>query len=433
MYASAIQTNVSDFDIVNDNVLDEKTKNMNDDAFSDFKWNVLQQMKEDLTNIADINIKKKMQSSSKSKKNSSSKSKKDNGSIRKKINIEDDNILDTVQQNNDNDVSIALKNECNITNENADKCYFCLSEDLINSNNGLVSCTNCGTICRHVISHAAEWRFYGNDDNKSSDPTRCGSTINELLPQSSMGSMISMNTRGGESFEMRRIRECHGWGAMPYRERSLYNVFTTIQLNAINHGIAPCIIEDAKRIFKKIYESKISRGDNRQGLIASTISTACKARGVPRSPKEIADMFNLEVKKTTKGCKKSDRILELASKNEGGTTCTTTISKPRDFISRFCSKLNISEQILTLCNHILDKTIEYDLASDNAPPSIAAGTIYLACVILNIQITKKEISQACKISEVTISKCFKKLNEYKTHIIPEEYLSDNSDSENDDN
>ena len=443
----------------------EKDK-INNNTLDDFKWDILEQMKIDLTNIAmdnstnynttigdttikyttleekndskkndskKNNNKKNNNKKNNNKKNNNKKNNNDtinNNKSKNKSKKIDTNIIDCITNDSDSDIEIdtIISNDNNIINENANKCIYCSCDELMNDDNGLVICTECGTICRHFISTTPEWRFYGNDDNKTSDPTRCGSTINELLPQSSVGSMISANSRYGESYSLRQIRERHCWNAMPYKERCLYNVFNSIQLNAGNNGISPCIIEDAKRIFKQLYEANISRGKNREGLIASTISTACKARGVPRSPKEIADIFNLEVKKTTKGCKKSDRILELASKNEGGTTCTTTISQPKDFIKRFCSKLGASQQILNLCDFILNKTDEYGLASDNAPPSIAAGTIYMACVVLDVQITKKEIAKACKISEVTISKCFKKLNEYKQHVIPEEYLN-NSDSE----
>ena len=37
-------------------------------------------------------------------------------------------------------------------------------------------------------------------------------------------------------------------------------------------------------------------------------------------------------------------------------------------------------------------------------------------------ITKKEISQTCQISEVTISKCYKNLHLYQEHILPKEIL-----------
>ena len=91
---------------------------------------------------------------------------------------------------------------------------------------------------------------------------------------------------------------------MPYRERALYNVFESIQIRAVNNGIPLCIIEEAKNLYKKISEIQINRGSNRHGIIASCIYKACILQGCPRSAKEIAHIFKLNIKHMTKGCKK---------------------------------------------------------------------------------------------------------------------------------
>jgi transcription initiation factor TFIIB len=40
------------------------------------------------------------------------------------------------------------------------------------------------------LDYSPEWRFYGADDKKGSDPTRCGNPINPLLQESSFGCKI---------------------------------------------------------------------------------------------------------------------------------------------------------------------------------------------------------------------------------------------------
>ena len=63
-----------------------------------------------------------------------------------------------------------------------DLCIHCKSEDL-QLDNGHIICKTCGTINNTSIDCNAEWRYYGNDDSKFSDPTRCGLPTNSLLPQ----------------------------------------------------------------------------------------------------------------------------------------------------------------------------------------------------------------------------------------------------------
>ena len=56
---------------------------------------------------------------------------------------------------------------------------------------GLLVCENCSAINGNIIEYGQEWRYYGPNDNKTSDQTRCGITTNSLLPNSSLGSVIS--------------------------------------------------------------------------------------------------------------------------------------------------------------------------------------------------------------------------------------------------
>ena len=62
---------------------------------------------------------------------------------------------------------------------------------------------------------------------------------------------------------------------------------------------------------------------------------------------------------------------------------------------------------------------EYDIVDENTPPSVAAGSIFLVITLCKLNIPKKSVSTACKISEVTISKCFKKLSQYSKKLIPD--------------
>ena len=297
--------------------------------------------------------------------------------------------------------------------ETSENCVICKSSEII-INNGQLICKECGNINYEIIDTNPEWRYYGSDDSKFSDPTRVGLPTNDLLPQSSLGSTISF--RYGESYEMKKIRNYHLWNAMPYKERSLYNVFDNIQIRAINNGIPLCIIEEAKILYKQISDVRIHRGSNRNGIIASCIYKACRLQGCPRSAKEIAEMFQLNISHMTKGCKKFDEIINMnVCKNSN---MSNNVTKSSDFVQRFCSKLNIGNNVCQICSYVCEKAEQFNLVSKCIPPSIAAGSIFLVCSLLKINITKKEISKTCQISEVTISKCYKNLYNYHQHILP---------------
>jgi transcription initiation factor TFIIB len=301
-------------------------------------------------------------------------------------------------------MATAFANKC-------DNCGGILSLDMCWIDEGDCVCPHCHTMQSRLIDMNAEWRYYGYDDNKNCNPTRVGTPTSIFIPKSSMGTVIGMENVRKNGYEFQRIRRYQMFQSMPYKERSLLHVMDSLNVNASNNGIPSSIIEDAKMMYKKISERKISRGDNRNGLIASSIYMSCKTNNVPRSAKEIAKMFNLNITTMTKGCKKFHDIMKM----------TTNSSNPDDFIYRFCSKLK-RHDITPLCQYVIKKAEEYSVVSENAPPSIAAGCIYLCSVCCGLDITKKDIAKACEISEVTINKCYKKLFVYKSHLFPTETI-----------
>lgn len=283
-------------------------------------------------------------------------------------------------------------------------CKVCCAIDVI-LDDGNYICRKCGTINERFIDTSAEWRYYGCDDSKGNDPTRCGLPTNELLPDSSLGSLIGWSSN--ESHAIRLMRKYHLWNSMSYRERTLYNVFDTLTLNSTNNGLTKSIIDEAKTLYKQISEMKLSRGENRNGLIASSIYMSCKRNNVPRSAKEIAKMFNIKLTVMTKGCKKFQEILKL----------TTASTNPDDFIARYCSRLELSNDQRLKCKQVAAKVEELELASENTPPSIAAAIIYLCSSHYGWNISKKNLSDKCEISQVTVAKCFKRLQPYEKLLI----------------
>ena len=160
-------------------------------------------------------------------------------------------------------------------------------------------------------------------------------------------------------------------------------------------------------------EKQISRGKNRQGIIAACIFMACKNKNVPRSAKEIANIFKIPVDVLTKGCKRFQDICITLD----GIDIQNNESKPRDFVERFCSELNSSKKLMSLSVLITNNAQRLKIISENTPPSIAAGSIYLASCILGINISKTKIAEVSLTSEVTITKSYKKLIKYKDKLL----------------
>tara|TARA_B100002051_G_C16742699_1_gene645328 strand:- start:248 stop:1195 length:948 start_codon:yes stop_codon:yes gene_type:complete len=313
------------------------------------------------------------------------------------MNMEDHfKILDSF---NESDKKDNLKKKC------------CSLDSNYQLNNGIIVCKVCQNTI-YNISSDVEWRYYGDSCQQNLDPTRCGMPVNILLPESSVGSTVAFNYNNQT---MNKIRKYQQWNGMPYKERSKYKVFNEITLICKKNEIPPVIINEAKSLYNIITQTKISRGSNRIGIIGACVYFACKECKVPRSSKEIAIMFSINPKIMTKGCKKCQEIISMNKKNKNRLYTSHSI-KPSDFIERFCNKLSIDEtiiiNILELCNMIVTENV----ICENTPQSVAAGCILHYCKENNIEFNKKEISNICNISEVTINKCTKKIETYFKNI-----------------
>jgi len=302
---------------------------------------------------------------------------------------------------------------------NRENCECC-NAILAFSDEGFLTCTNrsCGIIYKDIVDQSAEWRYYGADDNQNSDPTRCGMPINPLLQESSFGCKVLCN--GSTSYEMRKIRRYTEWQSMPYKEKSQYDEFQRITIMSQNAGIPKAIIDDAFVYHKKISESDTTfRGDNRDGILAASIYISCRINNYPRTAKEIATIFFLDVASATKGCKNALLIINDLEKDMDNKEKTNFFkTTPVSFIERYCSKLGINIELTNLCKMISMKIEKLNYMPENTPNSIAAGVVYFIAQVCNLNITKRDVKHISEISEVTINKCFKKIEKIKANLIP---------------
>jgi len=301
-----------------------------------------------------------------------------------------------------------------------EKCSECGMDALLPMD-GYLTCTKCNMINEPIIDYGQEWRYYGSNDNKSSDPTRCGMPTNSLLPKSSMGSVIGPNWK--ESYKMKTIRNIHSW-AIDYRESSLIKNFDIITTIAINSGIPLCIIEEAKILYSMVSKYKITRGVNKTATQAASVQCACKIKGYPRNSDEMAEMFGISKKAMRKAAKDFEEIWNSIKVSYNiGTNVNLYPSSSVHYIHRFCSNLNLSDDVYNVCKDICEIVEKENILSTHIPLSRSAGCIYLVAYIFGLNISKEDIFKSCGVSEVTTNKCFQKLYKHLNEIIPD-YLKD---------
>jgi transcription initiation factor TFIIIB Brf1 subunit/transcription initiation factor TFIIB len=326
-----------------------------------------------------------------------------------------DKYLDMSDEQLDNLLlGVNLDNKFNIQLKTV--CKNCKSPNLVIDNiKGYMVCTDCAVINEEYLDDNPE--PIGNEGEFNNN-SRYGAPSSFFCPKASLGTKIT--PKGGYYNRLIRLQK---QGQMPYKEKSLMDVLETIQSKCKKYGITQSIIDSAKILYKKVSESVHSKGKrigkniimrciNRRSMIAACLFHACKLQKETRSPKEVADIYDLEIKHVNRGCRK---FCDMIDSN----TLFYQIksSQSFDFIKRFAKKLNIDEKYIDIAKDVSSNIHRLDLASTHEPPSVAAGCILLVTQYYNIQLSKKQISDIFGISDVTISKTFRKIWPYHKIVL----------------
>ena len=108
--------------------------------------------------------------------------------------------------------------------------------------------------------------------------------------------------------------------------------------------------------------------------------------------------------------------IERGTTNEAQTDLCLT--KPSDFVERYCSKLGMQQELIMVSKFVSEKVEKGTVKCNNTPNSVAAGVIYFVSQNCNLAISKTDIRNVCGVSEVTINKCYMKMEENRDLLLP---------------
>lgn len=369
---------------------------------------------EEIWQKVDAAFEGEMQQKSRGKTEEEEEKKEDEEKNKKKKTNEDEEKKKKKEKEEEEDVDVDACPECGQ--------WLCVSEE------GFSVCPDsaCSRLYRDRLDQTAEWRHFMEDGN-GCDPARCGMPTHPFFPEMSFGYKVLAN--GKNSLEMQKIRRHTDWMSMSYRDKTQCNDFQFIHMVGQSNGLNRKITDDAVWCYRSIMEHgrNTFRGENREGIIAASIYISCRKNGIPRTPREVAKLFNLDLTHTTKGCKiamsmlsKIETDLESHEKMDLGKMRAT------DFLQRYGSKLNLDTRLVLFCHFLSHKIQQNEWMTENAPHSIAAGILQFVCYSFGLSVGKKQISEVCETSEVTINKCFRKLQLLaQIHkLIPESLLQE---------
>jgi transcription initiation factor TFIIIB Brf1 subunit/transcription initiation factor TFIIB len=80
----------------------------------------------------------------------------------------------------------------------------------------------------------------------------------------------------------------------------------------------------------------------------------------------------------------------------------------------------MSKEMTRMAEFIALRIEKISIIPENTPHSVAAGIVYFIAHDFKLGISKQDIKRVSDISEVTINKCYKKIEAVKLQLLPPE-------------
>jgi transcription initiation factor TFIIIB Brf1 subunit/transcription initiation factor TFIIB len=338
-----------------------------------------------------------------------------------KLVLEDDVFDQFNDLQTDDDITTMLADEyveskayqAKLKNIDVNECKACGSSDVYPQEDiGYMVCGTCGEDNGSISSNNKDWNKDKTTYLQSSD--RCNNISTNNIP--SAGPKLILKGHNSESL----LFKIHKWSSVTYMWK-IYKYMESKCKDLIeNERLTLQIVKDGFYIYQDVYNYQLFRGNIRKGVIASCILYVIRSNNDDLTEDELAHAFGITEAIVLDGYK---RLINILHKENIRSTYIKP-SEANDYVSKFSIILNITDYGQTLINNIITKMHENNLARENNPKTQVTSCIFLIASIYGNEImkddsvlTKKIIAQKCKISEVTLYKCYTKLLENLDSLI----------------
>ena len=180
---------------------------------------------------------------------------------------------------------------CPLTHETVfiDSREYKIGTRILNED-GILVCVSCGRSDWQFISDEPEWR--GNADGEGPDMCRVGAPVDLTLYSAEWGAGTRISTKHA-TYAEKRMSRINFHTSMNHKDRSLHHAYEDIDRAGSVLGLQANVLLQAKIMYRKFNEEKLTRGAVRTGIKANCIARACTDANASRTTQEIANAFEI--------------------------------------------------------------------------------------------------------------------------------------------
>jgi transcription initiation factor TFIIB len=273
-------------------------------------------------------------------------------------------------------------------------------EDLVRTADGELIHEETGLIIEEEqIDPGPEWRAFNHKERQ--EKSRVGAPTTQTMHDKGLTTTIDWKDKDayGRSISSRKRSQMHRLRKWQERirtkdagERNLQFALSEIDRMASALGVPRSVREVASVIYRRALNEDLIRGRSIEGVATAALYAACRQEGIPRSLDEVAEVSRVPQKEIGRTYRYISQELGLELKPVD----------PKQFVPRFASALELSEEVQAKATEIIDVSAEQGLLSGKSPTGFAAAAIYAASLLCNEKKTQREVADVAQVTEVTI-------------------------------
>lgn len=280
-------------------------------------------------------------------------------------------------------------------------CEECESTNIITSEDqNEVICADCGLVIEEdQIDLGPEWRAFTHQERQ--EKSRVGAPTTQTMHDKGLTTVIDWKNKDarGQSLSSKKRQQMSRLRKWQNRlrtknsgERNLQFALSEIDRMGSALGVPESTREVASVTYRRALSEDLIRGRSIEGVATGCLYAACRQEGIPRSLDEAVDVSRVEYNEIGRTYRYIAKELSLEMKPVD----------PTEYVPRFCSELDVSDEVQTKATEIIETTAEKGLLSGKSPTGYAAAAIYAASLLCNEKKTQQEVAHAAQVTEVTI-------------------------------
>jgi transcription initiation factor TFIIB len=333
------------------------------------------------------------------------------------------------------------------------QCPECKSHVIHDYSKGEYICEKCGCVVMDQVDDYGP-ESHSTDFEEKTKNTRASGFTSLSLHDYGLRTEIALGSKdySGKSIDydmieqMNNMRKWHSRirVASP-KERRLSNVLSRINEISSAMSLPKTLVETAAMLYRNFENKSEAKGKSVICMAAATIYLACKRCSIVRSLEEIVKATGIgeQDKSSLKLASKYYRmmVMEMGVFTENMVTSSSPhvisqLESPApssppmiqsktipatlaidQYIAKLANMAKIDMKVERLAIDIAHKTNDHMLADGKAPNGLAAAYIYLAGVLLGVNLLQIDVSSLAGVTEVTIrNRCKDILTSFKLII-----------------